>query len=48
MDDVTAAIEEIKPAHLAYQFIYLFRTWQNFAGQTWGSLLSQTWGQLKG
>lgn len=48
MDDVTAAIEEIKPAHLAYQFIYLFRTWQNFAGQTWESLLAQTWGQLKG
>ena len=48
MDDVRAAIEEIKPAHLAYQFIYLFRTWSDLSGQTWGSLSSRTWGELKG
>lgn len=27
MDDLIAAIEEIKPAHLAYSFIYTFITW---------------------
>ena len=48
MDDVKAAIEEIKPAHLAYQFLYLFRTWGNFANQTWESLAANTWGGLKG
>lgn len=48
MDDVRAAIEEIKPAHLAYQFIYLFRTWGDIKGQTWGGLVSQTWGEIKG
>lgn len=48
MDDVRAALEEIKPAHLAYQFIYLFRTWNDLAGQTWGSYSGQTWGELKG
>lgn len=26
MDDLTAAIEEIKPAHLAYSYVYIFRT----------------------
>lgn len=48
MEDVRAAIEEIKPAHLAYQFLYLFHTWQDYAAQTWGSLAAQTWGSLKG
>lgn len=48
MDDVRAALEEIKPAHLAYEFIFLFRTWENFANQTWGSLAANTWGGLKG
>lgn len=48
MEDVKAAIEEIKPAHLAYQFIYLFKTWGDYRGQTWGSLSGKTWGELKG
>jgi len=26
MDDLTAAIEEIKPAHLAYSYVYIYRT----------------------
>ena len=26
MDDLTAAIEEIKPAHLMYSYVYIFRT----------------------
>ncbi len=26
MDDLTAAVEEIKPAHLAYTFIYVYYT----------------------
>lgn len=29
MADLTAAIEEIKPAHLAYAYIYTFITWDN-------------------
>lgn len=27
MDDLTAAVEEIKPAHLDYDYIIIFRTW---------------------
>lgn len=30
MDDLTAAIEEIKPAHLAYAYIYTYITWDDF------------------
>ncbi len=29
MDDLIAAIEEIKPAHLAYAFIYTYITWDS-------------------
>lgn len=48
MEDVRATIEEIKPAHLAYAFVYLYYLWSSYAGQTWGSLSGRTWGQLKG
>lgn len=48
MEDVRAAVEEIKPAHLAYAFVYLFYTWSRYAGQTWGSLSGKTWDELKG
>ena len=48
MDDVKAAIEEIKPAHLGYQFVYLFRTWDMVSDQTWGELSSQSFAQIKG
>ena len=47
MDDVRAALEEIKPAHLAYQFIYLFRTWKSLEGYRWMDLEKYTWQQLK-
>lgn len=37
MDDLTAAIEEIKPAHLAYAYIYTYITWDKveFYNHTW-------------
>lgn len=48
MDDLMAAIEDIKPAHLAYDYIILFRTWGMLAGYTWGELSSRTWADVKG
>ena len=48
MADVKAAIEEIKPAHLAYQFLYLFYCWQDYAAQTWGGAGAKTWAEMKG
>ena len=48
MDDLTAAIEEIKPAHLAYKYIYIYRTWSDVGHMTWQEAGAFTWGQLKG
>ena len=46
--DVKAAVEEIKPAHLAYALLYLFYCWQDYAAQTWGSASTKTWAEMKG
>ncbi|TGJ75429.1 YmfQ family protein [Caproiciproducens galactitolivorans] len=47
MDDLIAAIEEIKPAHLAYSFIYTFITWDKVEAysHTWDEwdALGLTW-----
>lgn len=48
MDDVIAALEEIKPAHLAYQIVYLFRTWKSWADTTWDEAKAMTWAAMKG
>jgi len=48
MDDVTAALEEIKPAHLAYQIVYLFHTWSRYAEVTWNDAKKMTWAEMKG
>lgn len=51
LDDVKAAIEEIKPAHLAVAYQFSYTTWGelNTWGETWGDLnaLGLTWGTLK-
>lgn len=46
--DVKAAVEEIKPAHLAYALLYLFYCWQDYAAQTWGDVSTKTWAEMKG
>ncbi len=46
--DVKAAVEEIKPAHLAYQLLYVFHCWQDYAAQTWSSASTKTWAEMKG
>jgi hypothetical protein len=48
MDDLTAAIEEIKPAHLAYGYVYRYRTWDMVSHMTWDAAGAYTWDQLKG
>lgn len=51
MDDLTAAIEEIKPAHLAYSFIFTFMTWAMFEdyNHTWAEwdALNLTWDEFE-
>lgn len=47
MDDLTAAIEEIKPAHLEYDYIFIYRTWDMVALMTWDGAGAYTWDQLR-
>ena len=39
LDDLSAALEEIKPAHLAYDYIILYRTWGELEEKTWDEIL---------
>ena len=48
LDDLSAALEEIKPAHLAYDYIILYRTWGELEEKTWGELESRTWDEILG
>lgn len=47
MDDLTAAIEEIKPAHLACDYVIIYRTWGAVKGLTWDGAGVYTWDQLR-
>ncbi|MPM02102.1 hypothetical protein SDC9_48347 [bioreactor metagenome] len=47
MDDLTSAIEEIKPAHLAYSYVIIYRTWDMIGSYTWGQMGAYTWEQVK-
>ena len=48
MEDLTAAIEEIKPAHLAYDYIIIYRTWAQVQAYTWDELQAHTWDEVFG
>lgn len=50
MEDLTAAIEEIKPAHLAYNYVYVFMTWAqhdayNHTWEEWDAM-NLTWDEF--
>lgn len=47
IDDLTAAINEIKPAHLAFVYEYLFRQWGLLKPHKWGQLATRTWKDLR-
>lgn len=38
-----AAIEEVKPAHLAFEFAYTYNYWDSLRGSAWNSLSNGTW-----
>lgn len=45
--DLTAAINEIKPAHLRFVYEYLYRTWAQAKVKTWGQVAAFTWTDLR-
>lgn len=42
ISDLAAAIEEVKPAHLAYSFVYIYRTHSQLAAYTHARLAAYT------
>jgi len=40
-------IEEIKPAHLAYEFVFSYTWWDSVKVLTWESAHSKTWNELR-
>ena len=48
MDDLTDAIEQIKPAHLAYSYIYIYRTHGQLRGFTHAQLAAYTHETIRG
>lgn len=47
MADLNLNIEEIKPAHLSFEFEYTFNTWQDVKSLTWGGVSGFTWEHLR-
>ena len=47
LDDLTNTLKEIMPAHLRWEYIMIFNTWQAVASHTWGSVAGMTWQELK-
>ncbi len=40
-------IEEIKPAHLAYEFVFSYTWWNSVKALTWNSAHSKSWNELR-
>lgn len=47
MDDLTSALREIVPAHLHWDYIIIYNTWDAVKSRTWGELASRTWAEVK-
>lgn len=45
-NEFKAAIEEIKPAHLALVYVYLYNKWAQIGTKTWGDISIYTWEQV--
>lgn len=43
MEDLTEIIEEIKPAHLNFEYSYTYNTWNLMLSKTWQQVSSLTW-----
>lgn len=47
MDDLTASLREIMPAHLHWDYIIVYNTWDAVGKHTWSELAARTWAALK-
>jgi len=47
MDGLTNTINEIKPAHLNFEFSYTYNTWGMVRGLTWNQASQMSWDNLR-
>ena len=47
MADLTLTIEEIKPAHLSFTFVYTYSTWNDVSNMTWDGVAAYTWDEFR-
>lgn len=45
--DLKLTMEEIKPAHLAVTYEYVYNSWANVSALTWSQAGVYTWGQIR-
>lgn len=50
LSSMSAAIKEMKPAHLSFEIIIKYNTWADVANAnyTWATAATRTWAQLRG
>jgi len=47
ISDLTKTIEEIKPAHLNYEYQYTYNVWKFLTSKVWNDLAHYTWEQVR-
>ena len=47
LESLTAALTEVLPSHVAYEYLYKYRLWRETAALTWGALAPHTWAEVK-
>ena len=47
MADLKMTIEEIKPAHLAVDYEYVYNTWSDIDALTWAQAVGHTWKEIR-
>lgn len=47
MEDLTAALREAMPAHLKWDYIIIYNTWDNLKLCLWEKLAAKTWREVK-
>lgn len=47
MQAFISMLEEIKPAHLSYEFQYTYTVWDNIMSMTWGEMKGKTYNEVK-
>lgn len=48
LEDLTASLREILPAHLAWNYVMVCNTWDMTAQHTWDELRQRSWDDVKG